>query len=525
MDESDLNGFEPRIGGHERFDGLTGQEPALGGGRRFDPLVWSRLIDPRQTSKETVVAELSSGACETYARVLVQILPAGSVFSEKLADGLVLGGRFSPDQRAAAAHVLGLIGARAGGTLAQSIAGPLIACLVPAEHEVVRVESVRSLALLRDGRAVRPLIDYLESGSWRLRLAAIHALGAIGDAEALPVLMALQQHGESLNEAMAALEALGVLGGQVDEPVRRQIFEHLAHVFVRGDNLQRGAAARALGFLGERDALDLVIEAAIHGRGDFQCSAVQSLGIFGDPQAVAPLIGVLTSGAYHARQDAVNSLIQIGRAAIRPALAILRHPDPDVRRGAIEVLGKVGASEARSALVERLQDSSPDVRRGAVAALGMIGGDGAVEVLVGALEDPDASVRKEATMMLSSFNDERVIGPLCLALWDADMTVRWFAAYALGVLKDARSVRHLCQALGDRSENVSRTAVDSLVRIGDLAVPVLAENAPTSTPAIRRLILDAIERIGSPLARATLQDLAANDASVLNTARLSRPGQ
>ena len=507
MEPSELSGFEPRIGGAGRSPELSGQEPALGGERRFDPHLWSRLVDPRYASKETLVAELTPGACEVYARVLVQVLPAGSAFSEKLADGLVLGGRFSADQRAAAAHVLGLIGARAGGALAHSIAEPLVACLVPEETEVVRVEAARSLGLLHDPRAERPLMAHLDDSSWRFRLAAIHALGAVGGADARDLLMRLQQNGESLNEAMAALEALGVLGGRAEPAIRRQIFEHLAHVFVRGDNLQRGAAARALGLLGEREALDLVIEAAIHGRGDFQCAAVQSLGLFGDAQAVPPLIGVLTSGAYHARQDAVNSLIQIGRAAIRPALAILRHPDADVRRGAIEVLGKVGAREAQQALIERLGDHSPDVRRGAVSALGMIGGEGVVEPLIGALEDSDASVRKEAAMMLSSFNDERVIGPLCLALWDADMTVRWFAAYALGVLKDVRSVRHLCQALGDRSENVSRTASDALTRIGDPAVPSLVECATTGTPQIRREALDIMERIGSPLARSTLAEL------------------
>jgi HEAT repeat protein len=229
--------------------------------------------------------------------------------------------------------------------------------------------------------------------------------------------------------------------------------------------------------------------------------------MFADAQAVPPLIGVLTSGAYHARQDAVNALIQIGQAAITPVLAILRHPEPGVRRGAVEVLGKVGAQEASRSLIERLDDPSPEVRQSVVTALGMIRGEGAVDALIHALEDPDPGVRKEAAMMLSSVPDERVVGPLCLALWDPDMTVRWFAAYTLGVLKDARAVRPLCQALSDRSDNVAHTAADSLVKIGDLAVSGLFEYARTGDAESRRLVVDIIERIESPLARAALADL------------------
>jgi HEAT repeat protein len=278
-------------------------------------------------------------------------------------------------------------------------------------------------------------------------------------------------------------------------------------VFVRGDRPQRCAATRALGALRDTKALDPLIQTAIHARGELQCAAVQALGMLADPQAVPPLISILTSSEFHARQDTANALVRIGQASVGPVLAVLRHPDPEIRRSVIEALGKLRAREAASALIEQVDDRHVEIRQAAVSALGMIGDPIAVEALIRALEDPEAIVRKEAAMMLSGFGDERAVGPLCLALWDADMTVRWFAAYTLGTIRDPRAVRPLCQVLGDRSENVVRAAADALFRIGDTGVAALADCARMGDHVIRQEALGILERMGTPLSAAALEEL------------------
>ncbi|MBN1310840.1 MAG: HEAT repeat domain-containing protein [Anaerolineae bacterium] len=507
MPDFEPSGLEPRIGGKQWRPHLTGYEPSLGGERRFDSNIWGRLIDLRWPSKEALIAGLTPALCELYAGVLIQVMPEGSAFNKHLEGGVVWSGHYTPEQRAAAAQSLGLIGARHGSELAASLVEPLVGRLVPYESDQVRVEAARALGLLGDERAEKPLIKAMTGGSWRLRMAAIQSLGQVGNLEALAFLLDLQDHGESLNESMAAMEALGALGGRLGGQHQSRIFDTLMRVFVRGDGLQRCAAARALGALGNLQALDPLLQAAIHARRELQCAAVHALGMLGDPQAVPPLISILTSSNYPLRQDTADALVRIGKVAVDPALAVLQHPDPGIRRSVIEVLGKLGARDAAGALIEQVDDRHVEIRQAAVNALGMIGDPVAVEALIGALEDHEPLVRKEAAMMLSGFGDERAVGPLCLALWDADMTVRWFAAYTLGTIGDPRAVQPLCQVLGDRSENVVNAAADALFRLGDVCVVSLVEHARTADREVRQVALAVLERIGTPLSLAALDEL------------------
>ncbi len=504
----ETSGLEPQIGGRLHKPDMTGFEPSLGGAHRFDLRIWSKLIDPRWPHKETLVAGLTLDACQLYASVLVQILPEGASFNETVEGGAALTGRYSPAQRAAAAFVLGLIGVRSGPKMASSLVDPLIARLSTDEDESVRVEAARALGMLGNVRAEAPLIHAMTVGDWKFRLAVIHSLGQVGQIGSLDYLVALYEQSETLNESKAAMESLGVLGGRLAGSPRDQIYEMVMRVFLRSDSLQRGAAARALGHLGDRRALDLLIQLALNGRGELQGAAVEALGILGDPEAVPPLIFVLTTADYPVRQDAVHALIKIGEPSVAPALAVLRHPDIEVRRGIIEVLGKVGAREAVKPLIDLLHDSSIEVRQSCVSALGMIGDPQAVDALIGALSDQDAGVRKEAAMMLSGFRDARAVGPLCLALWDSDMTVRWFAAYALGVHGDPRAVMPLIQALGDRAPNVSQTAIDALIKLGDIAVPAMTRQAFTADQHTRHILVGVLTQIHSTLAEASLAQIA-----------------
>ncbi|MBN1430087.1 MAG: HEAT repeat domain-containing protein [Anaerolineae bacterium] len=507
MSDFEPSGLEPQIGGKQLQSRLTGYEPSLGGERRFDSNIWGRLIDLRWHSKEALIAGLTTALCELYAGILIQVMPEGSVFNEHLEGGVVWAGHYTPEQRAAAAQSLGLIGARRGPDLATSLVEPLIGRLVPYEDEQVRVEAARALGLLGDARAEQPLIKVIPGGSWRLRMVAIQSLGQVGRLEAFAFLVDLQEHGETLNESLEAMKALGMLGSHLDGQPHVQIFDGLMRVFIRGDGLQRCTAAWALGALGNPQALDPLLQAAIHARGELQFSAIQALGMLGDSQAVPPLISILTSSDYRLRQDTADALVRIGPAAIGPALAVLQHPDPGIRRSVIEVLGKLRAREATGDLIGQVDDQYVEVRQAAVSALGMIGDSAAVEALIKALEDPDADVRKEAAMMLSGFGDKRAVGPLCLALWDADMMVRWFAAYTLGRIGDPRSASPLCQSLGDRSENVVNTAADALLRIGDGGVPFLIERARTGDRAVRQVVLTILERIETPISAAALDEL------------------
>ena len=72
--------------------------------------------------------------------------------------------------------------------------------------------------------------------------------------------------------------------------------------------------------------------------------------------------------------EATQTLIATGSAAVPALLDRLADEDPDIRRWAVNVLGQIGpeASLAIEALVEALNDDNEDVREAARIALDRI---------------------------------------------------------------------------------------------------------------------------------------------------------
>src|SRR5574341_822308 len=473
MSQVKQTGLEPQLGGSVAPVLLTGREPGLGGNRRFDARIWSRLIDPQLVNRSQYIQSLSSAACDLYADLLVRVLPERSDLSQVMDGGAIWSGRYSPDQRAAAITSLLLIAGRLDGARRAALVAPLLARLKSDDHDLVRCEAARALGRLGESQTERALIGVMALASWRVRLAVLHALGQVGRDRGFKFLWRVWHKGESLNEVMAAMEALGVLGARRDDSHREQIYHELMRVLIRADGLVRCAAARALGLLGDGRALDALIQAAMHGRGELQCAAVQGLGLLRDARAVPPLIGVLTGSSGPARHDTVEALVQIGGPSTAPVLAVLRHPDPAVRQAAADVLGRVGATDAIEDLVELLGDAFASVRAAVVRALGSQGDRQVVEPLIGMLGDPAAEVRKEAAAMLAHLRDGRAVGSLCLALWD-------------------------------RSEHVSSMAADALIAIDDAAIPALVKCLRTADSRTRRLIVHVLEHAGNETARSAL---------------------
>lgn len=93
-------------------------------------------------------------------------------------------------------------------------------------------------------------------------------------------------------------------------------------------------------------------------------SATRLQNVLTDPHAPS----VLT-------REAANGLVRcLGEAAVPPVATLLRRPDPQLRRMAIEVLAQVGNAQVRSTFVaHRAVEVDPDVRGALDAALLHIG--------------------------------------------------------------------------------------------------------------------------------------------------------
>ena len=137
------------------------------------------------------------------------------------------------------------------------------------------------------------------------------------------------------------------------------------------------------------------------------CAVVGSLGCRRKPEdRTAEWIEKLKSPDAETSGTAARELINIGEPAVPALAAMLKDPEPRVRRAAATTLWGLGTrmGAAVPGLAETLRDPDPEVRLAAAMALESAGPQGApaVPALVQALKDGDANVRLWACKALGA---------------------------------------------------------------------------------------------------------------------------
>ena len=184
----------------------------------------------------------------------------------------------------------------------------------------VRLRSVEALSLLKPQVAVAPLMNLVANDSdTAVRQDAIRALGQIGDAHAIPLLL------DSLTTPSLQLKAIEALGNL-------RAVEALPHLIALIKSLPADAYEdRMEGCTDPRFKEELPpLEAA-----------VKALANIGDPQAVPVLMEALASTLL--RQEAAEALTHFGAAAKTPLLQFLKTTQSDnLRRHVLESLSHLG---------------------------------------------------------------------------------------------------------------------------------------------------------------------------------------
>jgi HEAT repeat protein len=197
--------------------------------------------------------------------------------------------------------------------------------------------------------------------------------------------------------------------------------------------------------------------------------ALETLIAIGRP-AVPALMAALKAKDAEVRADAAQALggIQDARA-VAPLVSALRDEDMNVRERAAETLGKINDAGTVKLVTAALRDSGTDysVRRNIVEALRKIDNSLAIEPLIVAMKDSDWRVRLAATQELARREDSRVIVSMIAALADEQVEVRSEAAKSLGKTGNPRAVEPLIAALNDKAAYVRYEAMLALGKIKD----------------------------------------------------------
>ena len=298
---------------------------------------------------------------------------------------------------------------RALTSIGESSVVPLGTCLTDPELLVQEAASV-VLASIADERVLDPLVQALRSPDWIVRMHAVKALARIKDPGSVQSLIPLLQ-----------------------------------------DNVKavREETSTGLAAMGEA-AIPSLVEALRHEEWLVRLHAVESLGKTKSRKAVEPLLSVLfNDGDSAVREDAIRALGELGDSqAVEFLFTALK--EPGLRTSAVEALGRIGDRRAVPILIELAAGGNPpDVTRAAagcgdqwneefvtqaaaVQALGEIGDESALSTLVAALEP--TFTRAEAAAALARFGSKAIPLLLPLLTRPLDENVRYHVKETLALV-------------------------------------------------------------------------------------------
>ena len=398
--------------------------------------------------------------------------------------------------------------------------------------DATREEAAQALIKLADPAATDALIEALQDDYWSVRMYAGHALAKIGGSRVVEALIPML--GDSIKECRdGTVDDFAAIGAAAGERLVAALRDERWRV--------REGAAKALGLIKDRRAVDGLIAALRDRDGSVRTIAAEALGRIGDPKAIKGLMALFKDTSKLVRVAATIALTQIGEPTVEPLIEGLKDENFQVRLHSVQALGGITSdyptgrswlqdSRPVPPLIALLKDKDRAVREDAAIALGMIGDSSAVPALVEAMQD--GAVRVRAIMALGMIADPRSVEPLIRVLEGVGINLKgtpmpgcivseeWFireqAALALGHINDLRSVPALCQALKDT--RLREKASQALIELGPQVIDMLvdfindpeaskveqlsenvmsfATNRLDAAASLRALVLDILMQLG-----------------------------
>jgi HEAT repeat protein len=327
--------------------------------------------------------------------------------------------------------------------------------------EAVRSAALEHAAYLDDDRVLPLLVSTLAHDTPRARAAAVRSLAHVSSPEVPPVLRGAAADADPWVRYFSVTS----LGRQLDReslPILAGAAQHDVHQPVRI------AAVEAIGAIGGDAAADLLAPLTDAAVDEVSVAAITALGHTESARALGPLRRALTGGAAAQR---VAAAAAIARWRDEPAVDLLQWTaaaatEPEVAGAAIAGLRRIGgatspaAASAIAALAavagdpgrradavaalarlpvsaiprvgEALSSRDPHVRVAVVEALGRLSHPIASAYLRAALDDPDAAVRRHAVVMLARLGSRGVTRSFAaMARTDPSDSVRRTAEAAL----------------------------------------------------------------------------------------------
>lgn len=288
--------------------------------------------------------------------------------------------------------------------------GPLRAWLTRG-GAATRAFAVRGLGGLKDADS-RPAIEALaadERQALGVRVQAIRALAAIGDARSAPVLLKLVPRA---TPDVLRLEAVAAFGAVATPAAAEPLVDLLEDEWPS----MRAAAQAALAKADPETFMTVLSGLDVDREWRVRAALARTLGTLGREVAALRLDQLARDADVKVRAAALASLATLKAPAAEPhLLAGLTHADPAVRLAAARGLGALKPAGAAAALTKAWDASAADttyVARAAIlAALVAVDPAAAIPLLRTALGDREWALRVRAAALLKTLDPASTAGP------------------------------------------------------------------------------------------------------------------
>lgn len=246
---------------------------------------------------------------------------------------------------------------------------PALCAALPKLQPTVQASVVQSLASRRDKAAAGTILSLTASSEANVRLQALSALAVLGEASAIPVLVAAAAGGNPADSA-AARASLTQLNA---EGVDRALLLELE----KGQGARKAEAARALAERGERSALPALMRLASASDGASQVAA-EALASLARPQNLPELVNLVSGAKDFQKASELSSVLQqaiirwqAAHEAVdgRPLAEGIQRAEPVAKRALLQAAGSLPDPQVRSELRSGLKDADPEIRQSAIRGL------------------------------------------------------------------------------------------------------------------------------------------------------------
>jgi len=276
---------------------------------------------------------------------------------------------------------------------ARELPGPEVTKALAAELATlppdVQVLVIKVLANRKDPNVSKELEALASSKEPDVRVEALAALGEVGEASAVPVL--LNAAGAGGQEAATALSSLrAIKGDAVDAALIQATKTAAAH--------RRPELISVLADRGCTAATNVLLGEAAHADEKIARAAFKALGVVASPKTLPAMVNLLVAAPSTHAETAV--VLVAGRItdpakradAVLAALASAKDAAP--RATLLRVLGRIGGEKAYAAVAGAIGDNDPTARDAAIRALAAWPDAKAANTLLGLVKDADSEVHR-----------------------------------------------------------------------------------------------------------------------------------